>query len=58
MCWNATGWRPSQTGAQTLLRVTGDAPLIDPGLIDYLVSGMTEAGADFVQLEAGRLVRP
>src|SRR5206468_1454321 len=24
-----------RTGAQTLLRVTGDAPLIDPGIIDY-----------------------
>ncbi len=44
-----------KTGAQTLLRVTGDAPLIDPGLIDYLVSGLTKAGADFVQLEAGAL---
>jgi len=44
-----------KTGAQTLLRVTGDAPLIDPGLIDYLVSGMTGASADFVQFEAGAL---
>jgi spore coat polysaccharide biosynthesis protein SpsF len=41
------------TGAKTLLRVTGDSPLIDPGLIDYLVSGM--ADADFVQFEAGAL---
>ena len=44
-----------ETGAQTLLRVTGDAPLIDPGLIDYLVTGMTKARGDFVQLEAGAL---
>ena len=44
-----------RTGAATLLRVTGDAPLIDPGLIDYLVRGMTDAGADFAQLEAGAL---
>jgi spore coat polysaccharide biosynthesis protein SpsF (cytidylyltransferase family)/aryl-alcohol dehydrogenase-like predicted oxidoreductase len=44
-----------KTGARTLLRVTGDAPLIDPGLIDYLVSGLTKAGADFVQLEPGAL---
>ncbi|HET7086084.1 MAG TPA: aldo/keto reductase [Rhizomicrobium sp.] len=43
------------TGAQTLLRVTGDSPLIDPGLVDYLVSGMTAQGADFVQFEAGAL---
>src|SRR3954463_14459980 len=41
------------TGAQTLLRITGDAPLIDPGLIDYLVNGL--ADGDFVQLEAGAL---
>jgi spore coat polysaccharide biosynthesis protein SpsF (cytidylyltransferase family)/aryl-alcohol dehydrogenase-like predicted oxidoreductase len=45
----------ARTGARTLLRVTGDSPLIDPGLIDYLVSGMIEAGADFVQLEPGAL---
>jgi len=45
----------ARTGAQTLLRVTGDSPLIDPGLIDYLVSGMIEAGGDFVQLEPGAL---
>jgi spore coat polysaccharide biosynthesis protein SpsF len=44
-----------RTGAATLLRVTGDAPLIDPGLIDYLVTGMTRACADFAQLEAGAL---
>jgi len=43
------------TGARTLLRVTGDAPLIDPGLVDYLVSSMTEADADFVQFEPGIL---
>ncbi|HWY64707.1 MAG TPA: aldo/keto reductase, partial [Rhizomicrobium sp.] len=45
----------AETGAQTLLRVTGDAPLIDPGLIDYLVSSMTEAEADFVQFAPGIL---
>ncbi len=44
-----------RTGAQTLLRVTGDAPLIDPGLVDYLVSGMSGVAADFVQLETGAL---
>ena len=43
------------TGARILLRVTGDSPLIDPGLVDYLVSGTTKAGADFVQFEAGAL---
>jgi spore coat polysaccharide biosynthesis protein SpsF (cytidylyltransferase family)/aryl-alcohol dehydrogenase-like predicted oxidoreductase len=44
-----------ETGAQTLLRVTGDAPLIDPGLIDYLVYTMVKAGADYVQFETGTL---
>jgi spore coat polysaccharide biosynthesis protein SpsF (cytidylyltransferase family)/aryl-alcohol dehydrogenase-like predicted oxidoreductase len=45
----------AETGAQTLLRVTGDAPLIDPGLVDYLVSSMIEADADFVQFAPGIL---
>jgi spore coat polysaccharide biosynthesis protein SpsF (cytidylyltransferase family)/aryl-alcohol dehydrogenase-like predicted oxidoreductase len=44
-----------ETGAQTLLRVTGDAPLIDPGLIDYLVYTMVKEGADYVQFETGTL---
>jgi len=41
------------TGARTLLRVTGDSPLIDPGLVDYLVSGM--ADTDHVQFQPGAL---
>jgi spore coat polysaccharide biosynthesis protein SpsF (cytidylyltransferase family)/aryl-alcohol dehydrogenase-like predicted oxidoreductase len=41
------------TGAKTLLRVTGDSPLIDPGLVDYLISGLGDA--DFVQFQAGSL---
>ena len=41
------------TGAQTLLRITGDSPLIDPGLVDYLVSGM--ADAEHVQFQPGAL---
>jgi len=44
-----------ETEAQTLLRVTGDAPLIDPGLVDHLVARVIEAGADFVQFEEGAL---
>jgi len=44
-----------ETGAQTLLRVTGDAPLIDPGLIDYLVYTMAKADADYVQFASGTL---
>ncbi|HTC84121.1 MAG TPA: NTP transferase domain-containing protein, partial [Rhizomicrobium sp.] len=45
----------AKTVAQTLLRVTGDAPLIDPGLIDYLVYTIVKAGADYVQFETGTL---
>ncbi|MFO1248320.1 MAG: aldo/keto reductase [Alphaproteobacteria bacterium] len=41
------------TGASTLLRITGDAPLIDPGLIDYLVESLGDN--DFVQLQEGAL---
>ena len=44
-----------QTGAETLLRVTGDAPLIDPGLVDYLVRGLQQLGGDFAQFEPGVL---
>ena len=44
-----------ETGAGTLLRVTGDAPLIDPGLIDYLVYTMVKEGGDYVQFETGAL---
>ena len=44
-----------ETGAGTLLRVTGDAPLIDPGLIDYLVYTLIKAGGDYVQFETGAL---
>lgn len=42
-----------QTGAKTLLRVTGDSPLIDPGFADYLIAGMGEQGGDHVQLAPG-----
>ena len=38
-----------------MLRVTGDAPLIDPGLIDYLVYTMVKAEGDYVQFETGAL---
>jgi spore coat polysaccharide biosynthesis protein SpsF (cytidylyltransferase family)/aryl-alcohol dehydrogenase-like predicted oxidoreductase len=44
-----------ETGAGTLLRVTGDAPLIDPGLIDYLVYTLIKARGDYVQFETGAL---
>ncbi|HVW73749.1 MAG TPA: NTP transferase domain-containing protein [Rhizomicrobium sp.] len=41
------------TGAQILLRITGDSPLIDPEFVDYLVAGLRQANADFVQLSRG-----
>src|ERR1700733_9354326 len=44
-----------QTGAKTLLRVTGDSPLIDPGFVDYLVHAIGAGDFDFVQLEPGAL---
>jgi spore coat polysaccharide biosynthesis protein SpsF len=42
-----------ETGARTLLRITGDSPLIDPGFIDYLVAGIAAGEGDFVQLAPG-----
>ncbi|HXZ67120.1 MAG TPA: glycosyltransferase family protein, partial [Alphaproteobacteria bacterium] len=37
--------------AQILVRITGDVPLIDPELVDYLVAQMDDA--DFLMLEDG-----
>ena len=36
------------TSAPTILRITGDAPLIDPQLIDRLIDTLEESGADYV----------
>jgi spore coat polysaccharide biosynthesis protein SpsF len=44
-----------RTGAQTLLRVTGDSPLIDPGFVDYLVGAMLSAGKDYAIIQPGAL---
>lgn len=44
-----------QTGAATLLRVTGDSPLVDPGFVDYLVEALAEKGGDFAVIEPGAL---
>ncbi len=33
--------------AEVVIRVTGDCPLIDPGLVDLLFSRFTEAGVDY-----------
>src|SRR4051812_31068148 len=35
--------------ARTLLRITGDSPLIDPGFVDYLIAGFAVSGCDHVQ---------
>lgn len=37
-----------RTAASTILRITGDAPLIDPDLIDRLIDALEESGADYV----------
>ena len=42
-----------QTGARTILRVTGDTSLIDPGFVDYLVSAL--GTGDFAMLAPGAL---
>jgi spore coat polysaccharide biosynthesis protein SpsF len=41
--------------AEVIVRLTGDCPLIDPGIIDRTVSAFREAGADFA---ANRLPPP
>lgn len=40
------------TDAATILRITGDAPLIDPALIDRLVSALEQSGADYIVTSA------
>jgi spore coat polysaccharide biosynthesis protein SpsF len=41
-----------RTDADIILRITGDAPLIDPVLIDRLVSRLRQSGADYVTFAA------
>jgi spore coat polysaccharide biosynthesis protein SpsF len=36
-----------ETGADIIVRVTGDSPLVDPGLLDSLVGRLIETGADY-----------
>ena len=38
--------------AATVVRVTADCPLIDPGLIDATVASFLEGGADYARLDA------
>jgi len=42
--------------AEVLVRVTGDAPLVDPRLTDLMVSALIAADADFVGLQTERPV--
>jgi spore coat polysaccharide biosynthesis protein SpsF len=41
------------TGADIVVRVTSDAPLIDASFVDYLVRGLIDADADFVMMADG-----
>ncbi len=36
-----------ETGCETLVRVTGDNPLTDPGMLELLVKSHAETGADY-----------
>lgn len=42
--------------ADVVVRVTSDAPLIDPGFVDYLVEGLIAHDADFVMMADGATV--
>ena len=41
-----------RTEASTILRITGDAPLIDPDLIDRLIAALEESDADYAVTSA------
>lgn len=40
------------TGADIVVRVTGDAPLVDPALVDRLVAALSASGAEFATVRA------
>src|SRR5580692_5357799 len=39
--------------ADIVVRVSSDAPFIDPGFVDHLIAAMIAQGGDYVQLENG-----
>jgi spore coat polysaccharide biosynthesis protein SpsF len=41
------------TGATRLVRLTSDAPLVDPGIVDYLLNALTAENGDFVLMHPG-----
>jgi glutamate-1-semialdehyde 2,1-aminomutase len=46
-------WRAAEgTGATIAVRITGDCPLVDPGLVDRAVSTLIEQGLDYVSTSA------
>ena len=45
-----------ETRADIIVRITSDAPLIDPDFIDYLVGGLIANKADFVVMARGESV--
>lgn len=42
--------------ADVIVRVTSDAPLIEPWFVDYLVRGLISSGGDFVMMEGDTVV--
>src|SRR5258708_5943747 len=42
-----------ETGADIVVRVTGDAPFVDPDFIDYFVTTLIEQQGDYVKLAPG-----
>ena len=43
----------AETRADVVVRVTGDAPFIDPGFIDHFVTALIEQDGDYVKLAPG-----
>lgn len=40
-------------GAEVIVRVSADAPFIDPGFVDHLVNALIAEGGDYVMMEEG-----